>query len=161
MSRAGEGGGLQNRCRNTTVGPNPTKRSKCSINSVGQSNRLLSDESKVRVLDGALIHPRCSVTGSTQVCGTCSSESFSGIGILFVSITVVQVTLTHLMLVRFQHEQLLQEFRHTHKAHIFVAVGSAPIPATNSPSPSWLWHLPYKQAKPWFKSKRGDTVLMV
>lgn len=27
MSRAGEGGGLQNRCRNTTVGPNPTKRS--------------------------------------------------------------------------------------------------------------------------------------
>lgn len=25
MSRAGEGGGLQNRCRNTTVGPNPTK----------------------------------------------------------------------------------------------------------------------------------------
>ena len=26
----------------------------------------------------------------------------------------------------------------------------------NSPSPSWLWHLPYKQAKPWFKSKRGD-----
>ncbi len=26
----------------------------------------------------------------------------------------------------------------------------------NSPSPSWLWHLPYKQAKPWFESRRGD-----
>lgn len=46
--------------------------------------------------------------------------------------------LKHLMLVRFQHEQLLQEYRHTHEAHIFVAVGSAPIPATNSPSPSWF-----------------------
>ena len=60
------------------------------------------------------------------------------LGLLFVSITVVQVTLTHLMLVRFQHEQLLQEYRHTHEAHIFVAVGSAPTPATNSPSPSWF-----------------------
>lgn len=59
--------------------------------------------------------------------------------LLFVSITVVQVTLTHLMLVRFQHEQLLQGYRHTHEAHIFVAVGSAPTPATNSPSPSWLF----------------------
>lgn len=48
------------------------------------------------------------------------------------------MTLTHLMLVRFQHEQLLQGYRHTHEAHIFVAVGSAPIPATNSPSPSWF-----------------------
>ena len=48
------------------------------------------------------------------------------------------MTLNHLMLVRFQHEQLLQEYRHTHEAHIFVAVGSAPIPATNSPSPSWF-----------------------
>ena len=38
--------------------------------------------------------------------------------------------LKHLMLVRFQHEQLLQEYRHTHEAHIFVAVESAPIPAT-------------------------------
>ena len=28
VSRAGEGGGLQNRCRNTNVGPNPTK---CSM----------------------------------------------------------------------------------------------------------------------------------
>ena len=36
-----------------------------------------------------ITHPRCSVIGSTQVCGTCSPESYSGFGILFVSIAVI------------------------------------------------------------------------
>lgn len=65
------------------------------------------------------------------------------------------MTLNHLMLVRFQHEQLLQEYRHTHEAHIFVAVGSAPIPATNSPSPSLVMALALQASKTLVQIQEG------
>lgn len=109
----------------------------CITSSIWQSKALLMLGLKVQVLRGVLY-------SSPVWCNWQHASLWHlqfGIvlrhwdKLLFVSITVVQVTLNHLMLVRFQHEQLLQEYRHTHEAHIFVAVGSAPIPATNSPSP--------------------------
>ena len=40
------------------------------------------------------------------------------------------MNINKIILARFQHEQLLQEYRHTREAHIFVTIWSAPIHAT-------------------------------